>query len=60
MHRPAFVPVPAFAIRLLFGEMGTVVLDGQRVSAERLVGLGFRFRFPEAEAALMDLLKKQK
>ena len=59
MHRPAFIPVPAFVIRLLFGEMGTVVLDGQRVASERLTELGFRFRFPEAEAAFIDLLKKK-
>jgi uncharacterized protein (TIGR01777 family) len=59
MHRPAFIPAPAFAIRLLFGEMSTVVLDGQRVSAERLTGLGFRFRFPDAEAALMDICLKK-
>jgi uncharacterized protein len=58
MLRPAFIPVPAFIIRLVFGEMSTVVLDGQRVSAKRLEDLGFRFRFPEAEKALADLIKK--
>ncbi len=57
MHRPAFIPVPAFILRLLLGEMGTVVLEGQAVSAKRLTDLGFRFRFPDAEAALMDLLR---
>jgi hypothetical protein len=58
MRRPSFFPVPAFAIRLLFGEMGTVVLDGQRVSAERLRGLGFHFIFPEIDLALKDLLQR--
>lgn len=56
MHRPAFIPVPAFIIRLIFGEMSTVVLDGQRVSAKRLTEHGFEFRYPEAEMALRDLL----
>ena len=58
MRRPSFFPVPAFAIRLMFGEMSTVVLDGQRVSAERLEALGFHFSFPEIEMALEDLLQR--
>lgn len=60
MRRPAFFTVPAFVIRLLFGEMGTVVLDGQSVSSQRLSDLGFQFQFPEAEAAVRDLLNRPK
>jgi len=58
LGRPSWIPVPAFALRLLFGEMSTILLDGQREVPERLLAAGFRFRFPEAEAALRDLLKK--
>ena len=58
MRRPAFFAVPAAIIRLVFGEMGTVVLDGQRVSARSLTDLGFKFRFPDAETALADLLRR--
>ena len=57
LRRPAFVPVPAFALRLLFGEMSTVLLEGQRAISWRLQDLGFTFRFLEAEAALRDLLQ---
>jgi uncharacterized protein (TIGR01777 family) len=57
LGRPAWMPVPAFALRLALGEMATVVLDGQRVVPRRLLGMGFAFRFPEAEAALRDLLR---
>jgi len=57
LRRPAFVPVPAFALRLLFGEMSTVLLEGQRAISRRLQESGFTFRFPEAEAALRDLLQ---
>lgn len=57
MRRPSFMPVPAFALRLLAGEMSTVLLDGQRAVPRRLLGLGFTFRFPDAEAALKDLLQ---
>ena len=47
---------PAFALRLVFGEMATVLLDGQRQIPKRLIELGFAFRFPSAEAALRDIL----
>jgi hypothetical protein len=57
MHRPAFFPVPAFAVRLLFGEMATTVLDGQRVVPQRLQEEGWRFRFPDLDSALNDLLR---
>jgi hypothetical protein len=57
MGRPAFLPVPSFAMRLAFGEVATVVLDGQRVLPARLLQLGFRFRFPDADSALRDLLR---
>jgi len=59
MQRPAFFAVPALIIRLMFGEMGTVLLDGQRVSAKRITDLGFKFHFPDADAALGDLLGRR-
>ena len=51
------MPVPAFALRLPAGEMSTVLLDGQRAIPQRLLDLGFAFRFPNAEEALRDLLE---
>jgi uncharacterized protein (TIGR01777 family) len=57
MGRPAVIPTPALALRTLFGEMATVVLDGQRVVPQRLLELGFPFKYPTAEEALRDLLK---
>ena len=56
LRRPAFVPVPAFALRLALGEMSIVLLEGQRAMPRRLLDLGFPFRFLEAEAAFRDLL----
>ncbi len=56
LHRPAAVPVPALALRLALGEMSTTVLGGQRVLPRRLLQAGYRFRYPEIEAALRDLL----
>jgi NAD dependent epimerase/dehydratase family enzyme len=57
LHRPAFFPVPAFALRTLFGEMSEVLLASQRVAPKAAEAAGFRFRFPQLEPALADLLK---
>jgi uncharacterized protein (TIGR01777 family) len=56
LGRPSFMPVPGFAMRLALGEMSTVLLDGQRAVPQRLVDLGFNFRYPKLETALRDLL----
>jgi NAD dependent epimerase/dehydratase family enzyme len=56
MHRPAIFPVPALAVRLLYGEMGDVVLNGHRAIPKRLEERDFTFRFPDVDEALNDLL----
>jgi len=56
IRRPSLLRTPACALRLLFGEMALVLLEGQRAVPKRLTDLGFRFRFPEASSALHDLL----
>jgi len=58
MQRPSYVPVPGFAMRLLVGEVATVVLDGQRVVPEKLQQLGFSFEFPDVEPALLDIVNR--
>lgn len=58
LNRPALLPVPAFAMRLLVGEVATVVLDGQRAIPKKLEELGFTFRFNDLEEALLDLLNQ--
>jgi uncharacterized protein len=56
LHRPAFLPAPALALKLLLGEMSMVVLESQRAAPAKLAEAGYVFRFSEAEAALRDLL----
>ena len=56
IRRPSFFRVPAFVLRLVLGEMSTTVLDGQRVSSEKLTDLGFQFKFERIEDALKDLV----
>jgi uncharacterized protein (TIGR01777 family) len=56
MHRPAWLPVPGWALRMLLAEKAMLVLDGQRPAPGRLLGLGFGFAFPQFETALANLL----
>jgi uncharacterized protein (TIGR01777 family) len=57
VRRPAMIPVPAFALRALFGEMAELtMLASQRVMPRRLEDAGFRFDFPTLEGALRHLL----
>jgi uncharacterized protein (TIGR01777 family) len=57
LGRPSWLPVPGLALKLAFGEVSGVLLEGQRAVPQRLLDLGFEFRFPNAEAALRDLLR---
>jgi len=57
LHRPAVLPVPAFAVKLLFGEMAEVVLGSQRILPQTAEQAGFRFRFPRIDEALADALQ---
>jgi hypothetical protein len=53
LGRPTLVPVPAFAVRLLFGEMGDeLVLSGQKVLPKKLLATGFSFAHPDLESAI--------
>jgi uncharacterized protein (TIGR01777 family) len=58
LHRPTLLPVPGFALRLLYGEMAGIVITGQRVVPRRLEELGFGFRHTAVEPALRDVLGK--
>lgn len=55
VHRPAILRVPPFALRLALGEAAGALVDGQRVVPRRTQALGFRFAYPELNAALAEL-----
>jgi uncharacterized protein len=52
LHRPAFAPVPALAVKTLYGEMASIVTTGQRAVPTRLEELGYEFRRRDLEEAL--------
>lgn len=56
MGRPSLLPVPSFALKILFGEMSTVLLDGQRAVPQRLQALGYAFKYPSADKAFATLI----
>jgi uncharacterized protein len=57
LHRPAILWAPAFALRLLLGEMSEVVLASQRVLPSAAKSAGFLFQYPDLNAALDQILK---
>jgi len=57
LHRPAWLPLPALALRLALGEQATLLCDGQHAAPARLLEAGFRFRHPTLESALLDLCR---
>lgn len=57
LFRPAILPAPSFAMRLLLGEMAdSLLLSSVRVTTERLLQSGYQFRFPQLAPALANLL----
>ncbi|MCU6710905.1 TIGR01777 family oxidoreductase [Paenibacillus sp. J5C_2022] len=59
MGRPHWFPVPAFLMRLLFGEMSTLLLDGQRAVPKKSQQCGFRFQYPAIDSAMEQLVGKR-
>ncbi len=57
-NRPFILPaIPAFLIKLLFGEMSVELLSGKTIYPQNLIDHGFQFEFPDIESALKDLVK---
>ena len=56
LGRPAFMPAPAFMLRLMLGEFAEVVLTGQKILPQKLLAAGFEFLYPTIDHALQHLL----
>jgi len=55
LHRPAWLPAPAIAFKLAFGEMAELLLTGQRVLPTRALAAGFQFEYPTLKQALAEI-----
>ncbi len=58
LHRPSFLAAPAFMIRLVFGEFGSIILKGQRVVPRRHLQNGFVFQYPEIGEAVESVVRQ--
>jgi len=60
LKKPFWFPnVPALLLKFTFGKMSEIFLKGSRVSSEKIIKAGYRFKFPTLEGALVDLLSKK-
>ncbi len=56
LNKPLWAPnVPAFLLKLIMGEMSTIVLGSTKVSAQKIMDAGFKFKYPELPEALKDI-----
>lgn len=56
LGKPFFFPdIPAFVLRIIFGEMSGILLGGSRISCEKIIASGYSFRFPDLEGAFRNL-----
>ena len=56
LHRPSFFPAPGFMVKLVLGEFGSVILEGQRVIPRKLIENGFVFQYPDIGKALQGIV----
>ena len=58
LHKPSFIPAPGFMIKLVLGEFGSVILEGQKVIPRKLLESGFVFEYPTIERALQGIVNQ--
>ncbi len=58
LHRPHFFTVPSFALKLLLGEMSTLMVDGQRVIPQKMLDHRFEFLYPTFQQAATQIIQK--
>ncbi|MFC1878829.1 TIGR01777 family oxidoreductase, partial [Chloroflexota bacterium] len=58
MGRPSLLPVPGFALKIALGEVSMTALTGQRVIPKRLLEMGFDFKYPDLEDALLEIVNQ--
>ncbi len=60
MKRPNLFPVPSIILKVVMGEMSTMILEGQKVEPENLLNSGFKFKFPYLKPAIVNILNEVK
>lgn len=57
LNRPSFLPVPTFALKLLYGEAASTLTTGTQVSSDKIMSLGYLFKYPQLKSALENILQ---
>lgn len=61
LHKPVWLPMPEVSLRLTMGEVADeLILTGQRVSAQKLLDAGFRFRYPTLDQAVLEVVSEKR
>jgi NAD dependent epimerase/dehydratase family enzyme len=55
LKRPYWMPVPAFGLKIVLGEMSKIVLEGQRAIPKRLIEAGYPYQFADLDQALREI-----
>jgi uncharacterized protein (TIGR01777 family) len=58
IKRPSWLPIPPFVLKAIFGEMASLLLEGQHLTTEKLIQMGFQFQYPDIHSALTQILGK--
>jgi len=56
LHRPAYFPVPEFALKIVFGKAASLLLQSPIVVPERLINSGFKYRYPDVQSCLTEII----
>lgn len=59
ISRPSWLPVPGFIVKITLGELGDILLTGQRVLPEKALKAGYKFKHPDVDEALRAIFEKQ-
>lgn len=59
ISRPSWLPVPGFIVKLTLGELGDIILTGQRVLPEKALKAGYKFKHPDVDEALRTIFSKK-
>jgi NAD dependent epimerase/dehydratase family enzyme len=60
LNKPLLLPpIPGFIMRIIVGEMAAIVVNGGKVSSDKIRKTGFTFQYPELNEALSELLKRK-
>ncbi len=58
LNRPSCLPVPGFVLKIVFGELSSILLTGQKVLPEKILNAGFKFKYPDIDGALRAIFSK--